>query len=48
MARKPTVWLRKATGWYMTTLNGRQHKLSRDKSKAEKAFHALLATAEPA
>ncbi len=43
MARKPSVWFREQTGWYMTTLNGEQIKLSRDKKEAEIAFHELLA-----
>jgi integrase len=44
MARKPQVWFRKQTGWYMTTLNGQQVKLSREKKEAERAFHQLLFT----
>jgi integrase len=43
MARKPSVWFREATGWYMTTFRGEQVKLSTDKAEAERAFHALLA-----
>ena len=43
MARKPKVWFRKQTGWYMTTLNGEKIKLSQDKDEAETAFHELLA-----
>ncbi|MFO0847868.1 MAG: tyrosine-type recombinase/integrase [Gemmataceae bacterium] len=43
MARKPGVWFRKQTGWYMTTVGGEQVKLSRDKKEAEKAFHQLMA-----
>jgi len=43
MARKPSIWFRKQTGWYMTTLNGEQVKLSKDKKEAETAFHELLA-----
>jgi integrase len=43
MARTPHVWFRKQTGWYMTTLNREQIKLSKDKREAEIAFHALLA-----
>src|SRR3954452_21906781 len=45
MARHAKIWFRKATGWYMTTVNGKQHKLSKDKQEAHKAFHALLANA---
>src|SRR5688572_11762696 len=43
MARKPTVWFRKQTGWYMTTIRGEKLKLSPDKDEAERAFHALMA-----
>src|SRR4051812_43723814 len=43
MARKPNIWFRKQTGWYMTTLNGEKVKLARDKEEAETAFHELLA-----
>lgn len=43
MPRKPTIWLRRQTGWYMTTVNGEQHKLSKDPKEAEKAFHELMA-----
>src|SRR4051794_1994485 len=47
MSRKPTVWFRKQTGWYYTTLNGKKVRLSREKKAAEKAFHDMLAQAEP-
>lgn len=43
MPRKPSIWFREQTGWYMTTHRGEQVKLSRDKKEAEKAFHSLLA-----
>jgi integrase len=43
MARKAKVWFRKQTGWYMTTIDGEQVKLSKDKKEAETAFHELLA-----
>jgi hypothetical protein len=43
MAPKAKVWFRKQTGWYMTTINGEQVKLSKDKKEAEIAFHELLA-----
>lgn len=46
MGRKPTVWFRKQTGWWMTTVRGKKIKLARDKKEAEKAFHLLLATDE--
>src|SRR6516164_6485643 len=44
MARKPQVWFRKQTGWYMTTVKGRKVKLSQEKKEAEKAFHQILST----
>lgn len=47
MARKPSVWFREQTGWYMTTIRGEQVKLSRDKEEAERAFHALMAKEDP-
>lgn len=47
MPRKPSIWLREQTGWYMTTHRGEQVKLSRDKKEAERAFHLLLANEEP-
>src|SRR5690242_13390178 len=49
MARKPKVWFRKQTGWYMTTVAGEKIKLSQDKDEAETAFHELMArkTREP-
>lgn len=46
MARKPSLWFREQTGWYMTTLRGKQVKLSQDKKEAERAFHALLSQEE--
>jgi hypothetical protein len=30
MARKPEIWFRQQTGWYMTTVRGQQIKLSQD------------------
>ena len=52
MARQSGIWQRKRDGWWMTTLNGNQVKLSTDKKEAQKAFHALMAgpieEAEPA
>jgi integrase len=45
MARKPSIWFREATGWYMTTFRGEQVKLAKYKAEAERAFHALLAQA---
>src|SRR5438552_720320 len=43
MARKPKVWFRKQTGWYMTTIEGEQIKLSKDKKEATAALHDLMA-----
>lgn len=47
MARKPSIWFREQTGWYMTTYRGEQVKLSQDKKEAERAFHTLLSQEEP-
>lgn len=43
MARESSIWFRESTGWWMTTVNGNQVKLSTDKKEAQKAFHALMA-----
>jgi len=43
MARIPTVWLRKADRFFYTTIRGKKIKLSRNRKKALKAFHTLLA-----
>jgi hypothetical protein len=41
---KPSgIWLRKSTGWWMTTLNNVQHKLSKDGGEAKRAFYKLMA-----
>jgi hypothetical protein len=48
MSRPSNIWLRKQTGWWMTTVNGVQHKLAKDESKARKAFYKLMAQGEPA
>lgn len=42
MAKSPTVWFRKQTGWYMTTVDGTQHKLSKDKAEAQQKFYKLM------
>lgn len=47
MARKPSLWFRKQTGCYYTTLNGKKVRLGTDKKEAQKAFHALMAQSEP-
>jgi integrase len=47
MARPSSLWFRKQTGFWMTTLNGVQHKLSKDKGEARRMLHKLLATDKP-
>lgn len=42
MPRPPSIWFRKATGWYMTTVDGDQLKLSKDKAEARKVFYKLM------
>ena len=48
MARESSLWFREQTGWYYTTLHGKQVKLSKDKTEAKRLLHKLLAEAEPA
>lgn len=48
MARESSIWFREQTGWYYTTLNGRQVKLAKDKAVAKRLLYKLLAEAEPA
>lgn len=43
MPRKPSIWPRKGTPWWYTTIDGKQHRLSRDKAEAQKLFHKLMA-----
>ena len=43
MARPPSVWFREEDGYYYTTRNRKQIKLSQDKAEATRAFHALMA-----
>jgi hypothetical protein len=47
VSRKPTVWFRKQTGYYYTTLNGKKVRLANGKKDAERAFHALMAQSDP-
>lgn len=47
MPRQPKIWLRGQTGWYCTTIAGVQHKLSKNKAEAQKAFHALMVAGAP-
>jgi integrase len=42
MARRPSLWFRKSTGYWCTTVNGKQIRLAQDKKEAEKAFHSLM------
>lgn len=46
MARDPGLWLRARDKVWMTTLNGKQVKLSADKGEARKMLHKLLAADE--
>ena len=43
MSKPSGVWLRKSTGWWMTTLNNVRHKPSKDEDEARKAFYKLMA-----
>lgn len=43
MARTSGLWQRGENGWWYTTLNGKQIKLSPDKGEARKLLHKLLA-----
>jgi integrase len=47
MPRKPGVWYREQDGWYYTTFQGEQVKLSKDRKEAQRAFHALHAREAP-
>src|SRR3954454_16892913 len=44
MARPARMWFRKQTGWWMVELGGKQIKLSKDKTEAEKKFYSLMST----
>jgi integrase len=43
MPRPPSVWFREQDGWYYTTHQGKQIKLSQDPKEAEREFHLFLA-----
>ena len=43
MSKPSGIWLRTFTGWWMTTINDAQHKLSKDEDEARKAFYKLMA-----
>ncbi len=43
MSRPSTIWQRGKSGWWYTTINGKQMRLAQDKAEAQKALHALLA-----
>lgn len=47
MAKPSDLWFRKQTGFWMTTINGKQHKLSKDKGEARRMLHKLLASDKP-
>ena len=42
MARHATLWQRGRDGMYMTTMDGRQVKLSKNKAEARRLFHQLM------
>src|SRR2546423_1873714 len=48
MSRPSDLWQRKRDGFWMTTINGVQHKLSENKTDARKMLNKLLASDEPA
>ncbi|MBY0459327.1 MAG: hypothetical protein K2V38_18515, partial [Gemmataceae bacterium] len=48
MPKTSDLWLRARDKCWMTTLNGKQIKLSKDKGEARKALHKLLAADAPA
>jgi hypothetical protein len=43
MSRPSDLWLRKRDQFWMTTVGGVQHKLSKDKGEARRLLHKLLA-----
>src|SRR5947208_2318985 len=43
MPRKPSIWQREQNGWWYTTFQGEQVKLSLDEGEAQRAFHELHA-----
>jgi hypothetical protein len=46
MSRPNGMWFRKQTGWWMTTINGEQHKPAKDEGDARRAFYKLMAQDE--
>lgn len=48
MSRESSLWFRRQTGWYYTTLNGKQIKLARDRGEAKRALRELLAANDSA
>src|SRR3954447_17432610 len=42
MARPAKIWFREQDGWYYTTVNGEQLRLSQDKGEAETLFHEAM------
>jgi integrase len=47
MSRPSSLWFRTRDGFWMTTINGVQHKLSQDKTVARKMLIKLLASDQP-
>jgi hypothetical protein len=47
VGRQATMWFRRQTGWYMTTIGGVQHKLARTAAEARRAFYKLMAKDTP-
>lgn len=47
VSKRSGIWFRKATGWWMTTINDIQHKLSKEEAEAQKAFYKLMAGDAP-
>lgn len=47
MPKPPDLWLRGRDQCWMTTVNGKQIKLSKDKAEARKLFHRLMAADAP-
>ena len=47
MAKPSGLWFRKQTGYWYTTVEQVQHKLSRDKAEARRMLHKLLAADRP-
>lgn len=46
MPRPAKIWLRKQTGYYCVTFQGKITKLSKDRKEAERKFHLLMAEKE--